>query len=116
MKAGRAPTDSFRKGSRSELYAAYIFVGLGFDVFWPVIQNSPVDFILHTAEGYLRVQVKTAYADRGNVRVNTRNNGYAKGAFDSLVAVHGTRIWWMPWPEVSKYRVINLSKRAPLHP
>ena len=54
------------KGARHELLAATYYLQQGFNVYWPSCQHSGVDFIVETASGLKRVQVKTAYWTTSN--------------------------------------------------
>lgn len=87
---------------------------MGYDVYWPAIQNGPVDFLVRRGRWYRRVQVKTANVRFNSVRVHTHTARYAHDPFDDLVVVHHAQVWRIPWSKVSHLPSLNMSKRKPL--
>jgi hypothetical protein len=111
-------------GARSEALAAAYFLGRGWNVYEPMVQQGPADLVVLMPQGLRKVQVKTAtWAYTGGneylrVRI-TRQNGrgsrpYTDGEFDFLVVLDdtGTSMWSIPWEELPNSTTITLAKRG----
>ena len=51
-------------GSINEAKAALYYLKQGYCVYWPAVQQSPVDFVVEKDKVLLKVQVKTAVNKR----------------------------------------------------
>lgn len=91
------------RGAASELLAASRFAARGFEVFFPAMPQSSVDFAIYKDGKFTRVQVKTGtcpnkkYPHLIQVRLGGSNRrAYDSDSFDILAVVHGERLWAIP--------------------
>lgn len=97
-------------GAASELKAAAWFIEHGCQVYFPVIQQGAIDFVVEdTSGGLCKIQVKTAtWNISGNnrylqVRTTSTNKQKVKPSdrvYDLLVVIHEDCVWVIPAEEV----------------
>ena len=107
--------DHFLEAINEHKAAAY-FMEKGYSVFWPAVQQSLHDFIIHNNdEGFKTVQVKTASWNRsgrnGYLQCRTRMKGGGPPKSDLFVVVHDNSVWVIP---SSKIKSSNLSLMSTL--
>lgn len=92
-------------GSLSELKAACYFLRLGRQVFFPVVQQGPVDFVVEDGPNLKRVQVKTAtWSKTGKNRylqartrlTNKYQDFLPRELYDILFVVSDLGNWMIP--------------------
>lgn len=105
-------------GAASEHFAAYYFMNLGSQVYWPAVAQSAVDFLIEDETGIFKVQVKTATMNRCysnsylQCRTRLTNGGQdlkPKDLYDYLVVVYQGELWVIPSDVIGSS---NLSLRA----
>lgn len=107
-------------GAANELRAASYFLEEGYNVYWPAVQQSLVDFVIEKAGYYQRVQVKSATWNSPRptttyLRLPIKTSAacpYLPDSFDLLVGVHKDRLWIFPWEEVCDQGSILLGKQG----
>lgn len=84
-------------GARSELIAAALYISKGFQVYWPQVQQSVVDFVVEK-EGLVKVQVKTGTwnGDHLQCRVASTNKYNTTSMYDVLLVVSDIGCWEIP--------------------
>lgn len=111
---GANATDAHYKGASNELKAAAYFLSQGHQVFFPMMQQGVVDFVIDSPDGLKRVQVKTASLNTGfstydyiQCRLARGSNDprYSSDAFDLLVVIYEDRMWVIPWSEISSTNI-----------
>ena len=88
-------------GASSEYLAAAHFLANGWQVYWPSVQQSWVDFVSDRGFGLRRVQVKTATWNRAKthhylqcrLRHGVADTTPLVERYDDLVVVHETDCW-----------------------
>ena len=110
---------SHQLGAANELRAAAYFLEEGYNVFWPAVQQSMVDFVIEKDGFYQRVQVKSATWNRQRSNTYLRiaiktsaKSPYQSDSFDLLVGVHRNTLWLIPWEEVHERGSLLLGKEG----
>lgn len=92
-------------GAASELSAAKYYLSRGNQVYFPVVQQGPVDFVVQSGDTLLKVQVKTATWSKsgGNkylqcrTRLTNKYKDYLpKQLYDILFVVSDIGYWEIP--------------------
>lgn len=92
-------------GARSELQAAAYYLSLNFNVYMPVMQHGPIDFVVDAETKLFKVQVKTAtwvksgtnwYLQCRTRLVNKYGNAAPHELYDILFVVYEDRMWEIP--------------------
>ena len=105
-------------GAASEHFAAYYFMDLGHQVYWPAVAQSAVDFLIEDDSGIYKVQVKTATMNRADgreylqCRTRLTNGGqdlHPKDLYDYLVVVYQGELLVIPSGVIESS---NISLRA----
>lgn len=107
-------------GLVGELKAATYFAEQGYEIYWPALTQSAVDFIAVKGSETLKIQVKNAYwmsrpSGARYLQVTTRkgvggSRTYSELDCDYVVCVHEESIWAFPVSVATLYRTINLEK------
>lgn len=107
-------------GLVGELKAATYYVEAGYEIYWPALTQSGVDFIAVKGRETQRVQVKNAYwmkrpSGAKYVQVTTRkgaggNKTYTREDCDIVVVVFEDSLWAFPVEIIEKYKTINIAK------
>ena len=123
-RTGNLPIDPLRitsehyLGANSELLAAAYFVRQGWQVYWPTVQQSCIDFVIEKSREFKRVQVKTASWNKGQqykylqcrtVSTNKYPHAPSDSLYDLFVIVHEESIWVIPAVDIKS---TNLSLLA----
>ena len=110
---------SHQLGAANELRAAAYFLEAGYNVYWPAVQQSLVDFVIEKDGFYQRVQVKSATWNRGTratyLRIpikTSKTSPYQPDSFDLLIGVHRNTLWIIPWEEVADRGSLLLLKEG----
>lgn len=108
-------------GAANELRAAEWFVTRGYQVYFPVIQSGPVDFVVEKARKFQRVQVKTAswnmsgptrYLQVRTRRGHSKNHSrLQKSEYDLLFVVGGEKMWLIPSDKIDSSNLSLLHSR-----
>lgn len=80
------------------------YIGLGRQVFWPLVRNGPVGLVVEAPEGLHRVQVKTATWSKSGrfsylqarIRSSNREITAQSGAYDLVAVVYEHELWIIP--------------------
>jgi hypothetical protein len=105
-------------GAASEHFAAHYFMGRGYQVYWPAVAQSAVDFLIEDGAGIFKVQAKTATMNRAGgreylqCRTRLTNGGQdlkPKELYAYLVVVYQGELWVIPSEVIESS---NLSLRA----
>lgn len=87
-------------GATSEYLAAAYFLSEGYQVYWPSVQQSCVDFIVDLNGALKRVQVKTGTWNKDHLqcRITPRNKTKKNSSemYDILVVVSDIGQWIIP--------------------
>lgn len=89
-------------GMISEYRAAVYYLENGYQVYWPAIQQSVVDFIIEKDKEFQKVQVKTASWNRAGpnsylqCRTHTKNKYSAVDGYDILFIISDIGYWEIP--------------------
>lgn len=107
-------------GLVGELKAATYFAENGYEIYWPALTQSTVDFVAIKNTDIKRVQVKNAYwmerpSGARYVQATIRKGSggsktYTELDCDLIVIVHEDSLWVFPVDIVTKYKTINLAK------
>jgi hypothetical protein len=111
-------------GSAIEYQAASYFLSHGYQVYWPSMQQGPVDMVVEFPEGLRKVQVKKAAWSRPGSKspnsylkcsISGRNNRlYRLGDWDDLfVFSQDGRVWRVPFDQLPALTSLTLDKRGP---
>lgn len=101
-------------GAVSEYLAAAHFLKKGHQVYWPAVQQGPVDFVVDLGGTLKRVQVKTAtWIEAGGYRylqcrtrvTNKRQSASPADLYDILVVVHDASLWVIPAEEITSSNI-----------
>lgn len=105
-------------GSISELKAAQYFLSQGYQVYFPVVRQGKVDFVIEK-EKLERVQVKTATWNKVKnhkflqCRVRSTNKYQTEpkdGHYDLLVVVYEDNLWIIPSSEIHSSNISLITK------
>jgi hypothetical protein len=113
-------------GAASELMAAGYFLGLGHQVYVPIVRQGKVDFIIEQFEPHTltRVQVKTASVNKAGsftflqcrtLTTNKRKRLPKDNDYDLLCIVYGTEIWIIPAKDIHSSNISLRSLAYPSH-
>lgn len=90
------------KGAVSELKAAQYYLDGECQVYFPVVQQGEIDFIVETCNGLRRIQVKTAVMNKSGpnyylqCRVTSTNRPHKAPEYDDLFIVYEDEMWIIP--------------------
>lgn len=96
--------DEHYLGAKNELRAAAWYLGKGYQVYFPVVQQGGVDFIIHKGKTLKRVQVKTATwvsaptkkAEGRYLQCRTHTDKLDTIPYDILFIIHEQEVWLIP--------------------
>lgn len=107
-------------GLVGELKAATWFAEQGYEIYWPSLTQSAVDFIAAKGKEILRVQAKNAYwmqrpSGARYVQVTIRKGSggfktYTEEDCDIIAVVHEESLWIFPVYDVKNYKTLNICK------
>lgn len=90
-------------GAKNEYLAASYYLGKGYQVYWPSMQQGSVDFVVEVQNNLFKVQVKTAtWVKSGNglylqcrTRLTNKYQGFtASDLYDTLFIVGPDEQYW----------------------
>jgi hypothetical protein len=96
-------------GAATEMRAAAFYLKQGYQVYFPVVKQSHVDFVIEKAGRFQRVQVKTAtwvrsgkhsYLQARTRLTNKHQEKEPADIYDLFVVVHGSNLWEIPAGEI----------------
>lgn len=108
-------------GAATEYEVAAFYLKQGYQVYWPSVQQTAVDFVIGNGASLYRVQVKRATWNKASgpnrylqVRLtNKGNQKYRRGDFDLLVVAQGEHLWEIPIAEALKTTSLCLRREGP---
>lgn len=111
-------------GASSELYVAHKLIENGYEIFFPVMTQSKVDFIAMKNNKTIKVQVKKASWSKAQQfeYLQSRIHGkskrdnkkyYSKEEIDYFAITDNERVWWIPYEEIGYQTSVCLGSTNP---
>jgi len=118
------PQQRHMSGITSELFVAQKLSVVGYEIFWPLMTQSKIDFLAVKEAEILKVQVKKAsWSTTGpyqylQCRLHGRSRRdikkwYTKEDVDFYAITDNERVWWIPFSEMGHQTSVCLDCTNP---